>query len=109
MDFMVLLDFIYEAWNVFSLFLLKKVVKNSSYSSILENMLFFMFNCVKKSSKFGQVVVNYGCWVGFEYQLGFIEFCSNLALENVRVLGKTQGDFPTNQLLFFVLKSLKFC
>jgi hypothetical protein len=47
-----------------------------------ENMLFFILNRGKKSSKFWQVIVNYGRFVGFKEQLGFFEFCYELALAN---------------------------
>jgi hypothetical protein len=45
-------------------------------------MPFFMLNRVKKSSKFGQVVLNYGRCVGFEDQLVFFGFCYDLAFAN---------------------------
>jgi hypothetical protein len=83
-------------------------------------MSFFILNRGKKSSKFGQVIVNYGRFVGFKKQLGFFEFCYELALanhaenkcasifyENVRFLGKTQnfqarrGRFSHDPRIFF--------
>jgi hypothetical protein len=71
-------------------------------------MSFFILNRGKKSSKFWQVIVNYGRFIGFKEQLRFFEFCYELALanhakrnilnkcapifyENVRFLGKTQN------------------
>jgi hypothetical protein len=45
-------------------------------------MSFFILNRGKKSSKFWQVIVNYGRIVGFKEQLGFFEFCYDLALAN---------------------------
>jgi hypothetical protein len=42
-----------------------------------------IFHRGKKSSKFWQVIVNYGRFVGFKDQLGFFEFCMcYLALAN---------------------------
>jgi hypothetical protein len=43
---------------------------------------FFILNRGKKSSKFWQVIVNYGRFVGFKEQLGYFEFCYELALAN---------------------------
>jgi hypothetical protein len=43
-------------------------------------MPFFMSNRVKKSYKFGEVVLKYGRLVGFQYQLGIFEFYYDLAL-----------------------------
>jgi hypothetical protein len=73
---------------------------------------------VKKSSKFWQVIVNYGRFVSFKEQLGFFEFHYELALANHRkksapMCGKTQ-NFPARRgrsshdpNIFFVLKSLR--
>jgi hypothetical protein len=44
--------------------------------------MFFFSNRGKKSSKFWQVIVNYGRFVGFKEQFGFFEFCDELALAN---------------------------
>jgi hypothetical protein len=61
---------------------------------------FIILNRGKKSSKFWQVIVNYGRFVGCKKQLGFFEFCYELAIankcapifyKNVRFLGKTQN------------------
>jgi hypothetical protein len=49
----------------------------------LENFVFCPKICFgKKSSKFWQVIVNYGRFVGFKEQLEFFEFCYELALAN---------------------------
>jgi hypothetical protein len=47
-------------------------------------MSFVILNRGKKSSKFWQiiVIVSYGRFVGFKEQLGFFEFCYELALAN---------------------------
>jgi hypothetical protein len=45
-------------------------------------MSFFILNRGKKSSKFWQLIVNYGRFVGFKEQLGFLEFFYELALAN---------------------------
>jgi hypothetical protein len=94
-------------------------------------MSFFILNRGKKSSKFGQVIVNYGRFVGFKKQLGFFEFCDELALANHskknflktsvrpfftkmcvfwakhKIFKLAVEDFPTIQKNFFKLKSLR--
>jgi hypothetical protein len=81
---------------------------------------------VKKSSKFWQVIVNYGRFVGFKEQLRFFEFfyetalanheekkCAPIFYENVRFLGKTQnfqarcGRFSHDTIFFFCSKVLE--
>jgi hypothetical protein len=42
-------------------------------------MSFFILNSGKKSTKFWQLIVNYGRFVCFKEQLGFFEFCYELA------------------------------
>jgi hypothetical protein len=45
-------------------------------------MSFFILNRGKKSSKFWQVIVNYGRFVGFKEQLRFFDFFYELAIAN---------------------------
>jgi hypothetical protein len=45
-------------------------------------MSFVILDRGKKSSKFWQVIVIYGRFVGFKEQLGFFKFCYELALAN---------------------------
>jgi hypothetical protein len=94
-------------------------------------MSFFILNRGKKSSKFWQIIVDYGRFVGFKEQLGFFEFCYELALPthakkkklktSVRpfltkmcvfrakhkIFKVVVEDFPTIQFFFFVFKSLR--
>jgi hypothetical protein len=91
---------------------------------------FFILNRGKKSSKFWQVIVNYGRFVGFKEQLRFFEFfyetalanheekkienkCAPIFYENVRFLGKTQnfqarcGRYSHDPNFFFCSKVLE--
>jgi hypothetical protein len=64
------------------LFLQKKLLIQFFLINFNENMSFLILNRGKKSSKFWQVIVNYGRFIGFKDQLGFFEFCYELALAN---------------------------
>jgi hypothetical protein len=95
---------------VLLLFLLKKVV--NTVINFNENMSFFILNRGKKSSKFWQVIVNYGRFVGFKEQLEFFEFCYEpIFLRKCAFLGKTQnfqarfGKFSHDPICFCAQKS----